>query len=80
MIGHIPTGTLPGVEISAVIHEGLKISANGRPCRLAVIDDQGNIVSADAQVAREAFNVAISSYKQLLKGQGHIRQSAKIAA
>jgi len=80
MIGQIKTGTLPGVEISAVIHEGLKISANGRPCRLAVIDEQGNVVSADAQVAREAFNVAVSSYKQLLKGQGHIRQSAKIAA
>ncbi len=73
MIGHIPTGTLQHATISAVVHEGLSVEANGKRCRLAIIDDEGNIIEAGDQVAREAFNVSIASYKQLLKGMGHLR-------
>lgn len=73
MIGQIKTGTLNNAQISAVIHEGLTIEANGRRCQLAIVDESGNIIEAGDQVAREAFNVAIASYKQLLKGMGHIR-------
>lgn len=73
MIGQIKTGTLNNAQISAVIHEGLTIESNGRRCQLAIVDESGNIIEAGDQVAREAFNVAIASYKQLLKGMGHLR-------
>lgn len=73
MIGKIEIGTLQHAAISAVIHEGLTVTANGKRCRLAVIDDDGNIIEAGDQVAREAFNVAVACYKQLLKGLGHLR-------
>lgn len=83
MIGQIETGKLEKSRISAVIHEGLTVEANGQRCRLAIIDDNGTIIEAGDSVAREAFNVAIASYKQLLKGMGHIRvvsgQKAKAA-
>lgn len=73
MIGQIETGFLKHAEISAVIHEGLTVTANGKRCKLAIIDEDGNIIEAGADVAREAFNVSIASYKQLLKGLGHLR-------
>lgn len=83
MIGQIKTGILKNAQISAVIHEGLTIESNGKRCRLAIIDEDGKIIEAGDSVAREAFNVAIASYKQLLKGLGHLRvisgQDTKVA-
>lgn len=74
MIGHIKTGTLAGAEMSAVIHQGLRVKTpSGRPARLAIIDELGNIIEAGDQVAREAFMVSIASYKNFLKGIGHLR-------
>jgi len=37
MIGTQPTGAIEGVQISAVSHEGLSVSINGKPGRLAII-------------------------------------------
>jgi len=85
MIGIIKTGTLASAEISAVIHQGLRVTTpEGKTARLAIIDDAGNVIDAGDQVAKEAFMVAIASYKNFLKGQGHLRvtnhdQDAKAA-
>ena len=73
MIGTIPTGTLNTAEISAVIHRGLSVkTSDGRPARLAIIDEQGNVIDAGKDVEREAWNVAIASYKNYLVGMGHM--------
>lgn len=77
MIGHITTGSLAGAEISAVISKGLSVkTADGKTARLAIVDEAGKVVDIGDQVAREAFNVAIASYKNFLKGQGHLRVSS----
>lgn len=74
MIGHIPTGTLSTAQISAVIHQGLTVKlADGSPGKLAIIGEDGGVVDASPAVAREAWLVAIASYKRLLIGQGHLR-------
>ena len=73
MIGQQPTGALPGVVISAVVHEGLSVTVDGKPGQLAVIDDQGRVVAVGQQVAREAGAVAVNSYRQMWIGQGHLR-------
>ncbi len=73
MIGQQPTGSLQSVIISAVAHEGLTVTVDGRPARLAVVDDEGQIVVAGSQVAREAEAVAINSYRNFLQGTGHLR-------
>lgn len=73
MIGPIKTGTLRTAQISAVVHEGLNITANGQPCQLAIINADGQIIESGEQVAREAFAVAVESYKNMLKGMGHLR-------
>lgn len=74
MIGHIETGTLARSEISGTISKGLSVkTSDGHPARLAIVDESGKVVEIGDQVAREAFNVAVASYKNFLKGQGHLR-------
>lgn len=74
MIGIPETGTLETAQISAVCFEGLKVTLkDGRPARLAIIDDDGNVVEAGNAVAKEAWNVTLASYKNMLIGKGHLR-------
>lgn len=77
MISPQTTGTLPGVVITATIHEGLKVTANGKPARLAVITDDGEVVAAGPEVAREARSVAINLFRNALIGQGHMKVLSK---
>lgn len=73
MIGNQPEGTIAGVVISAVAHEGLTVTVDGRPARLAILTDDGQVIAAGDQVAKEAEAVALNSYRNFLKGQGHLR-------
>jgi hypothetical protein len=77
MIGTQPTGAIDGVVISKVAHEGLRVTVDGKPARLAIVDDEGNIISAGKMVAREAAAVAVNSYRQFLQGAGHLRVHSK---
>jgi hypothetical protein len=77
MIGTQPTGALPGIVISAVAHEGLSVTIDGKPARLAIIDADGQVVAAGPQVAREAEAVAVNNYRSFLKGTGHLRVLSK---
>jgi len=73
-----PLDGLPNCDISAVIHEGLTAhTGDGRPARLAVVDENGRIVAAGDDVARQAWNAAINSYRQFMIGMGHIRVHTK---
>ncbi|MEN3813299.1 hypothetical protein ABH309_17340 [Chromobacterium piscinae] len=73
-IGNIQIGSLDRASMSAVIFEGLTIqTAEGKPALLAIVDEDGNIIETGEQVAKEAWNVAIASYKNFLIGEGHMR-------
>lgn len=73
MIGIPKTGTLENGCISANVTSGYKLTtADGRSARLAIIDDQGNIIESGDAVAREAWNVCIAVIKNFKIGQGHI--------
>lgn len=77
MIGNQTTGTIDGVVITAVIHEGLTVTVNGKPARLAIVLDDDTIVAAGPAVAREAEAVAVNSYRNMLVGNGHLRVLSK---
>lgn len=73
MIDTLPAN-LKQTEISAVSFDGLQIrTADGKPARLAIIDDDGKVIEAGDDVAAAAWNVAIASYRQFMIGQGHLR-------
>jgi len=81
MIGTQPVGTISGVVISAVSHEGLSVTVDGKPARLAILTDDGQVIAAGDQVAKEAEAVALNCYRNFLKGQGYLRvNSEPIAA
>lgn len=73
MIGAQPVGAIAGVIISSVSHEGLIVTVNGKRARLAIVTDDGEVIAAGDQVAREAEAVAVNNYRELLKGNGHLR-------
>lgn len=77
MIGTQPTGAVPGVVITAVAHEGLTVLVDGKPARLAIVTEDGTVIAAGAQVAREAEAVALNSYRNLMRAQGHLRVLSK---
>ena len=81
MIGTQPVGPISGVVISAVSHEGLSVTVDGKPARLAILTDDGRVIAVGDQVAKEAEAVALNSYRNFLKGQGYLRvNSAPITA
>lgn len=73
MIGQQQTGTIEGVVITAVSHEGLRVSVDGKPARLAIVLEDGTVVSAGDDVAREAEAVAVNCYRNMLQGKGFLR-------
>lgn len=73
MIGTQPEGAISGVVISAVAHQGLSVTVDGKPARLAIVTDDGHIIAAGDQVAKEAEAVALNSYRNFLKGKGFLR-------
>ena len=73
MIGTQRTGRLPGVVMHATSHEGLLVDVDGKRARLAIIDADGKVIAAGAEVAREAEAVALNNYRNTLKGQGFLR-------
>lgn len=77
MIGTQPTGAIEGVVISAVSHEGLTVTVNGKPAKLAIVTDDGQVIAAGADVAREAEAVAVNCYRGFLKGKGFLRVLSK---
>ncbi|MCE1193257.1 MAG: hypothetical protein LWW96_14010 [Acidovorax sp.] len=77
MIGEQPTGALPGIVICATSHEGLQVFANGRRVRLAIIDDDGSVLAAGDDVAREAEAVALNNFRATMIGKGFLRTLSK---
>lgn len=77
MIGEQHTGAIAGALISAVAHEGLTVTVDGRPARLAIVTDDGKVFAAGDLVAREAQAVAVNAYRSFLKAQGHLRVWSK---
>lgn len=77
MIGTQPEGAIKGVVISAVAHEQLRVTVDGKPARLAIITDDGQIVAQGDVVARETRSVAVNCYRSFLKGQGFLRVLSK---
>jgi hypothetical protein len=78
MIGTQPEGAIAGVVITAVSHEGLKVTVNGKPARLAILSEDGRVIASGDDVAREAEAVALNCYRNFLQGQGHLRVHAQV--
>lgn len=73
MIDTLPAN-LQQTSISAVSFEGLTITTrDGRPARLVIIDDNGQVIEAGDDVAAAVWNVSIDCYRRFLTGEGYLR-------
>lgn len=64
--------------ITAQAHTRYRITTpDGRPARLAIIDDAGNVVAAGDDVTRDCWLVAIEAQENLWKGMGHLKVTTK---
>lgn len=73
LVGDQKTGQLEGIVISGSANEGLSVTVNGSPARLAVIDDDGQIRALGEGVTKEIFAVSVNAYRDFLRGEGHLR-------
>jgi hypothetical protein len=75
-----PAPDLDNSQVAAQAHTGLQITtADGRLARLAIIDEAGNVLDVGQPVADACWQAAVTSYRNMLIGQGHIRVLSKPA-
>ena len=63
--------------ICATSHEGLQVLVNGKPARLAIVDEGGHVLAAGDDVAREAEAVALNNFRNTMLGKGYLRTLGK---
>lgn len=54
MNGDQMTSNVAGLQITAVSHEGLRAMFNGQRVYLAIVSEDDQVITSDAQVAKEA--------------------------
>ena len=69
----VPNPQLQAAHISATVSEGFTATtADGKPARLAIIDEAGNVIDAGPDVAWAAWKVCIEVQENYWEGMGHL--------
>jgi len=69
----IPNPTLEGAKLSATVSTGFSVhTKSGTRARMAIIDDQGNVLAAGEEVAWAAWRVCVEVQENFWEGQGHL--------
>jgi hypothetical protein len=73
MKNSVPNPQLLACSISATISTGFTATTKaGKPARLAIIDEAGNVIEAGPTVAWAAWRVCIEAQENFWQGQGHL--------
>ena len=69
----VPNPQLQASRISATISTGFNVTtADGKPARMAIVDEAGNIIEAGTAVAWAAWRVCIEAQENFWLGEGHL--------
>lgn len=69
----VPNPPLQASRISATISTGFSVATlDGRPARLAIVDESGNVIEAGEAVAWAAWRVCIAAQENFWQGEGHL--------
>lgn len=69
----LPNPQLQASRISATVSTGFTATtADGKPARLAIIDEQGNVIEAGADVAWAAWRICVEAQENFWEGIGHL--------
>lgn len=73
MKNSVPNPQLQAARISANVSSGfVATTADGKPARLAIIDEDGNVIEAGQDVAWAAWRVCIEVQENFWECQGHL--------
>lgn len=73
MLEAMPNPVIPGAIISGNVSTGYRAAADdGRPLRLALVDEAGQVVAAGDAVAWGAWRVCVQVQEQFWQGHGHL--------
>lgn len=69
----VPNPQLQASRISATISTGFKVTtADGKPARLAIVDESGQLIEAGEAVAWAAWRVCIEAQENFWQGEGYL--------
>lgn len=69
----VPNPQLQSARISATVSTGFNATtADGKPARLAIVDEAGNVIEAGPEVAWAAWRVCIEVQENYWEGMGHL--------
>lgn len=69
----VPNPQLQASRISATISTGFNVTAiDGKPARLAIVDEGGRVIEAGEAVAWAAWRVCIAAQENFWQGEGHL--------
>jgi len=73
MKNSLPNPQLTATRISATVSTGFSATtADGKPARLAVVDEEGNVIEVGDHVAWAAWRVCVEVQENFWQGQGHL--------
>ncbi len=64
---------MSALQIQASAAGGMRITVDGQQCALAVVTPEGLLLLSGEQVADAVETAAVGAYKNLLRGEGHLR-------
>jgi hypothetical protein len=64
----------PRIGISCTTVDGLSITVDGKPARLAVVTEEGKIIDSGVEVADAVESASVDAFKNFLAGKGHLRE------
>lgn len=69
----LPNPTITGASLKATVSTGFTFtSADGKPARMAIVDEHGNILAVGDDVSWAAWRVCVEVQENFWEGQGHL--------
>jgi hypothetical protein len=69
----VPNPTINGACMKATVSTGFTVtSPDGKPARMAIVDENGNILAVGDDVSWAAWRVCVEAQENFWEGQGHL--------
>lgn len=69
----LPNPTINGACMKATVSTGFTVtSPDGKPARMAIVDEHGNILAVGDDVSWAAWRVCVEVQENFWEGQGHL--------
>lgn len=73
MKNSVPNPQLQASRISATISTGFTVATvDGKPARLAIVDESGQVIEVGEPVAWAAWRACIAAQENFWQGEGHL--------